>query len=418
MKVLVIGGGGREHAIVQALARSPRVSELLCAPGNGGIAGEARCCPVKATDIEGIVRLATEEKVDFCVVAPDDPLHLGCVDALEKAGIRAFGPNAAAARIESSKAFAKELMHKYSIPTAEYRVFTDSDEALEYVRTCPIPIVLKADGLALGKGVIIARTRGEALDAVRQLMQEQKFGSAGSTIVIEEYLTGREVTWLLFADGESVLPMPPSQDHKRAFDGDQGLNTGGMGAFAPTPYFTEGLQRQAMETVILPMLRAMVRESCPFRGVLYAGLMLTEEGPKVIEFNARFGDPETQAVLPLLESDLLELLLATTDGTLTEQRPVWKDGFATCVVLASGGYPESYPVGFAISGIDAAKEAGALVFHAGTALKDGQLVTSGGRVLGVTALGETLEDSVDNAYRAAGTISFEGLHMRTDIGRA
>ena len=417
MKVLVVGGGGREHAILWALSKSPKVSQLYCAPGNGGIAALAECVPIKATDVAAMVSWAKENAMDFVVVAPDDPLALGMVDALEEAGIPAFGPRANAAIVESSKIFSKELMAKYHIPTAKYQSFTDLDEALAYIRREGAPIVVKADGLALGKGVVVAQTVAEAEEAARSMMADGKFGAAGSRVVIEECMTGPEVTVLCFTDGEHLSPMPPSRDHKRAYDGDKGPNTGGMGAISPAPGYTPEIARRCMEEIFRPTIDALRAEGRPFRGVLYFGLMLTPDGPKVVEYNARFGDPECQAVLSLLESDLMDILLACRSGTLDQVDIRWRDQAACCLVLASGGYPGSYQTGYPISGLEEAGKS-AVVFHAGTRA-DGQggVVTSGGRVLGVTALGRDLNAAIDGAYAAAKHISFTDMHYRTDIGR-
>ena len=418
MKVLVVGGGGREHAICWKLAQSPKVTELYCAPGNGGIAQVAQCVPIKATDVEGMVQWAKDNAMDFVMVAPDDPLALGMVDALEAAGIPAFGPRANAAIMEASKAFSKELMKKYHIPTAKYETFTDMDAALAYVREQGAPIVVKADGLALGKGVTVAATVEEAQDAVRAMMADGKFGASGSTVVIEECMTGPEVTVLAFTDGKTIVPMPSSQDHKRAFDGNRGPNTGGMGAISPVPTYTPELASRCMEEIFRPTVDALRAEGRPFQGVLYFGLMLTPDGPKVVEYNARFGDPECQVVLSLLDSDLMDILQACVDGTLDQVDIRWKDGAACVVVLASGGYPTSYEKGFPISGLEEAGET-AVVFHAGTKLgPQGEYLTNGGRVLGVTATGGTLEEAIAAAYDAARKISFEKMHFRTDIGRA
>ncbi len=417
MKVLVVGSGGREHAICWKLKQSPKVTGLFCAPGNGGIAQIARCVDVKATDVDGMVKWAKENAMDFVVVAPDDPLALGMVDALEEAGIPAFGPRANAAVIEASKAFSKELMKKYRIPTARYETFTQLDKALAYIEAQGAPIVVKADGLALGKGVVVAATVDEAKTAAREMMEDKKFGPSGSTVVIEECMTGPEVTVLAFADGEHVYPMPASQDHKRAYDGNRGPNTGGMGAISPPPQYTPEIAQRCMDEIFLPTIAALKAEGRPFQGVLYFGLMLTPDGPKVVEYNARFGDPECQAVLSLLDSDLMDIFTACREGTLDQLDLRWKDSAACCLVLASGGYPLDYRKGFPISGLEEAGKS-AVVFHAGTAEKDGQIVTSGGRVLGVTALGDTLEQAIDNAYAAAKPISFTDMHFRTDIGRA
>ena len=417
MKVLVVGGGGREHAVCKKLKESKLVTELLCAPGNAGIAQVATCVPgVKATDVEAIVKLAKDEKVDFVCVTPDDPLALGCVDALEKEGIAAFGPSAYAAQMESSKIFSKNLMKKYGIPTAESETFENMDAALAYLDTKEAPIVIKADGLALGKGVIVAQTMDEAKEAVVDMMQGGKFGKSGARVLIEECMFGREVTVLCFCDGKTIVPMRASQDHKRVNDHDQGPNTGGMGAFAPSPLYTPEIAERAMNEIIVPTMNAMNAEGFTFKGVLYVGLMLTEKGPKVVEYNARFGDPETQVVLPLLESDLMEIMMAVRNQTLDQLDIQWKQESAACIVLASGGYPGKYEGGKVITGMDAAEETGATVYHAGTKAVDGEIVTAGGRVLGVTALGENLRAAVDSAYAAAKKIHFDGVHMRSDIG--
>ena len=420
MKVLVIGGGGREHAIVHTLKKSPKVDHIWCAPGNGGIAAEAECVPIKATDIDGMVAFAKEHKPDLVMVAPDDPLALGMVDALEAAGIRAFGPRKNAAIIEGSKVFSKDLMKKYGIPTAEYQVFTDAGDAMDYVRTCPLPVVVKADGLALGKGVLIAEDRAAAVAAVETIMLDRAFGNSGSQVVIEEFLTGPEVSVLAFTDGKTVVPMVSSMDHKRAHDHDEGLNTGGMGTVAPNPYYTPEIAAECMEKIFLPTIRAMNAEGCPFKGCLYFGLMLTPDGPKVIEYNCRFGDPETQVVLPLLEGDLLHIMEACTNGTLADEDVKFSDGAAACVILASGGYPVAYEKGKPISGLvdgQLPDEENVTVYHSGTALtEDGQLVTNGGRVLGVTATGPRLTNALSHAYEAAEKIHFDKLHKRSDIG--
>ena len=417
MKVLVIGGGGREHAVCKKLAESPLVSELLCAPGNAGIAQVARCVPeVKATDVEGIVALARREGVDFVCVTPDDPLALGCVDALEAAGIPAFGPSAYAAQMESSKIFSKNLMKKYGIPTAKSETFTDCAAALAYLDTQSAPIVVKADGLALGKGVVVAATIEEAKQAVREMMEGGRFGQSGARVLIEECMVGREVTVLCFTDGKTLVPMVASQDHKRVFDGDRGPNTGGMGAFAPSPLFTPEIAARTREEILMPTLHAMAAEGFTFKGVLYVGLMLTADGPKVVEYNARFGDPETQAVLPLLDADLMQIMMAVREQRLAEVEIRWKPQSAACIVLASGGYPGKYEGGKVITGIAQAEAMGATVYHAGTHREGDALVTAGGRVLGVTALGNTLREAVDAAYAAARQIHFEGAHMRSDIG--
>lgn len=418
MKVLVVGGGGREHAICWKLSQSPKVTELYCAPGNGGIAQVATCVPIKATDIDAMVAWAAESAVDLVVVAPDDPLALGMVDALEAAGIPAFGPRKNAAIIEASKAFSKELMKKYHIPTAKYETFTDMDAALAYIDAQGAPIVVKADGLALGKGVIVAATVEEGKAAVRDMMEGGKFGASGATVVIEECMTGPEVTVLAFCDGERVIPMPSSQDHKRAFNGNQGPNTGGMGAISPSPNYTPAVAQRCMEEIFLPTAAALKAEERPFHGVLYFGLMLTPDGPKVVEYNARFGDPECQAVLSLLESDLLDIFLACRNGTLDKLEIRWSDKAACCLVLASGGYPGSYQTGYPITGLGGAGKT-ATVFHAGTKKDtEGRICTAGGRVLGVTATGKDLNAAIDAAYAAASHVHFENVHFRTDIGRA
>ena len=419
MKVLVVGGGGREHAICWKLAQSPAVTALYCAPGNAGIAQVAQCVAIQATDVDAMVAWAQEHKMDFVVVAPDDPLALGMVDALEAAGIPAFGPRQNAAIIEASKIFSKHLMEKYHIPTAKYQTFTELAPALDYIQTQGAPIVVKADGLALGKGVVVAQTVEEAQQAARDMMEGGKFGASGAKVVIEECMTGPEVTVLAFADGEHIAPMPSSQDHKRAFDGNQGPNTGGMGAISPSPNYTPEVAKRCMEEIFLPTMAALKAEGRPFHGVLYFGLMLTPEGPKVVEYNARFGDPECQAVLSLLDSDLLDIFQACRAGTLDQLDIRWKDGAACCLVLASGGYPVAYQSGYPITGIDRAEQLDQVkVFHAGTALDaEGRLVTKGGRVLGVTAVAGDLEQAIDRAYLAAKEITFERMHFRTDIGR-
>ncbi len=417
MKVLVVGSGGREHAICWKLAQSPRVTGLYCAPGNGGIAQVASCVNVKATDVDGMVKWAGDNGMDFVVVAPDDPLALGMVDALEEAGIHAFGPRKNAAIVEASKAFSKELMRKYHIPTAKYETFTELGAALDYIDRQGAPIVVKADGLALGKGVTVAATADEAKLAAAEMMGGRKFGDAGSTLVIEERMTGPEVTVLAFVDGEHISPMPASQDHKRAYTGNRGPNTGGMGAISPPPQYTPEIARRCMEEIFLPTVAALKAEGRPFQGVLYFGLMLTPDGPKVVEYNARFGDPECQAVLSLLESDLLDIMLACREGTLDKLDIRWKREAACCLVLASGGYPLDYKKGCPISGLEEAGRT-ATVFHAGTRLENGRYLTSGGRVLGVTATAPTLDGAIEAAYAAGARISFENMHFRTDIGHA
>ncbi len=413
MKILVVGGGGREHAIIKKLKENPQVTEIFALPGNGGIAADAVCVNIGAKDIPQIVEFAVSHGVDYAVVAPDDPLVLGAVDALEEKGIPCFGPRANAAIIEGSKVFAKDLMKKYHIPTAQYEVFTDMEAALRYLDTAPVPTVIKADGLALGKGVIIAQTRQEAKEAVQSMMQDKVFGKSGDQIVIEEFLTGPEVSVLSFTDGETVVPMISSMDHKRAGDGDTGLNTGGMGTVAPNPYYTAEIAQRCMEEIFLPTIRAMKAEGRTFRGCLYFGLMLTPNGPKVIEYNCRFGDPETQVVLPLLESDLLTIMQATTNGTLVQTEVKFRDAHACCVILASKGYPTAYEKGYPIS---IPGEIASHVYVAGAAQKDGQLVTSGGRVLGVTAVADSLKDAIREAYAMAETIQFDNRYYRHDIG--
>ncbi len=417
MKLMVVGGGGREHAIIKKLKENPAVMEIYALPGNGGIAADAVCVPIAATDLDGIVAFAKREAIDFAVVAPDDPLVLGCVDRLAEIGVPAFGPKANAAIIEGSKVFSKNLMKQYRIPTAAYEVFIDAASALDYVKEAALPLVVKADGLALGKGVLICETREQAIEAVDSIMNDHKFGKSGDQIVVEEFLTGPEVSVLCFTDGKTLVPMVSSMDHKRALDGDKGLNTGGMGTVAPNPYYTPAVAAECMETIFLPTIRAMEAEGRPFAGCLYFGLMLTPNGPKVIEYNCRFGDPETQVVLPLLKSDLLTVMQACANGTLDQTEVAFDDGAAACVIVASGGYPESYEKGFALYGLDANGGAeGVTVYHAGTALKDGVLVNSGGRVLGVTGTAPTLKEALDIAYGAVDGIGFEGSFYRRDIG--
>ena len=414
MKLLVVGGGGREHAIIRSLKKNPQVTEIYALPGNGGIAMDAECVAIGATDIEKIVAFAVENKIDYTVVAPDDPLVLGCVDALEEKGIPCFGPRACAAIIEGSKVFSKNLMKKYGIPTAEYAVFEDMQEALKYLETAPIPTVVKADGLALGKGVIIAEEREEAFAAVRDMMEGGIFGKSGSRVVIEEFLTGPEVSVLAFTDGKVVKPMVSSMDHKRIGDNDTGLNTGGMGTVAPNPYYTDAVAQQCMEEIFLPTIAAMNAEGRTFKGCLYFGLMLTPKGPKVIEYNCRFGDPETQVVLPLLESDLLTVMRACTDGTLAETEVKFAESFACCVILASSGYPTAYKKGLPMTFTEEALQH---TYIAGAKLQEGQLVTSGGRVTGTTAIADTLEEAVKEAYRISDGVTFEGAYRRSDIGK-
>ena len=416
MDVLVVGGGGREHAICWSLRKSPRITNLYCAPGNGGISYVAECADIAATDIDKVLAFVKERHIDFVVVAPDDPLAIGMVDALEADGVRAFGPRKAAAKLESSKVYAKGIMKKYGIPTADFQVFTDADAAKSYIRSCGAPLVVKADGLALGKGVVVALDVETALNAVDSIMLEKKFGRSGNSIVIEEYMTGPEVTILVFTDGETVAAMPSSQDHKRVFTGNLGPNTGGMGAFCPSPNYTDKIANQCMSTIIEPTIKAMNSEGCPFKGVLYFGLMLTPGGPRVVEYNARFGDPEAQPIISMLNTDLLDIFEAVVDGRLHELSIDWREGHACCVVMASGGYPLSYEKGYKINGLDCVPD-GITVFHAGTALVNGDFVTSGGRVLGVTAIGDTLDSASSRAYEGVSCINFENVHYRTDIGK-
>ncbi len=417
MKILVIGGGGREHTIVWKLSKSPKVSKIYCAPGNGGIAELAECVPIKATDIESVVNFAKEKAVDLVVVAPDDPLVAGMVDALEDAGIRAFGPRANAAAIEGSKVFSKDLMKKYNIPTAGYEVFTDPESAIKYIEKGSFPTVIKAEGLALGKGVIIAKDIDEARAAIHEIMEEKVFGASGNRVVIEEFLTGPEVSVLTFCDGKTVVPMVSAQDHKRAFDNDEGLNTGGMGTFSPSRLYDAAKAEECMKNIFLPTVKAMQAEGRPFKGVLYFGLMMTAAGVRVIEYNARFGDPETQVVLPRLKTDLVDIIEAVIDGRLDEIEIEWEDNAAVCVVLASGGYPVKYATGYEISGLDEiAKYDDLTVFHAGTKRDGDKLVTAGGRVLGITAVAENLDAAIRRAYEGVEMVSFKDCHFRHDIG--
>ena len=418
MKVLVVGGGGREHAIIRKLKESSLVTKLYAAPGNGGISADAECVPIKATDIEKMVDYAKNHEIDFVVVAPDDPLVMGMADAMNEAGIRTFGPNKAAAIIEGSKAFSKNLMKKYGIPTAAYEVFDDPQKAIDYIRVQnTYPTVIKADGLALGKGVVIAEDFHAAEEAVKSMMEDKIFGESGSHVVIEEFLTGPEVSVLAFTDSKVMKPMISSKDHKRVFDHDQGPNTGGMGTIAPNPYYTDEIAERCMKEIFRPTMEAMVKEGRPFKGCLYFGLMLTPKGPKVIEYNCRFGDPETQVVLPLLDTDLMEIFLAIDEERLSDLDIRWKKGAAACVVMASGGYPKKYPTGLPITGLDAGGQtAGATVYHAGTKRESDLYFTSGGRVLGVTAIGDNLTDALNQSYAAVKNISFEGCHYRNDIG--
>ena len=412
MKVMVVGGGGREHAIIKKLKENKKIEKIFALPGNGGIAKDATCVNIGAKDIEKITEFAVNEKIDFAVVAPDDPLVLGAVDALNAKGIKTFGPNKDAAIIEGSKVFSKNLMKKYNIPTAQYEVFSDKDAALSYVKTSNLPIVVKADGLALGKGVIIATTREEAENAVRQIMEDKIFGESGNNLVIEEFLTGPEVSVLAFTDSVTVVPMVSSMDHKRAHDNDEGLNTGGMGTIAPNPYYTDDIAKECMEKIFIPTIEAMNKEGRSFSGCLYFGLMLTPNGPKVIEYNCRFGDPETQVVLPLLESDLLDIMLAIWDKKISECEVKFSSGSACCVVMASNGYPEKYATGFEITMPEDKN-----IYVAGAKELDGKLVTSGGRVLGVTETAPNLEEAIKKAYETVKEVSFENAFYRNDIGK-
>ncbi len=413
MKVMVIGGGGREHAIVKKIKENSNVKELFVLPGNGGIAQDATCVDIGAKEVEKIVAFAIENKIEFAVVAPDDPLVLGVVDALEEVGVPCFGPNKRAAILEGSKVFSKDLMKKYNIPTAQYEVFDDMAKALEYLETAPIPTVVKADGLALGKGVVIAETREQAKDAVRSMMEDKIFGASGDHIVIEEFLTGPEVSVLAFTDGKTMIPMVSSMDHKRALDGDKGLNTGGMGTIAPNPYYTESIATECMETIFLPTMEAMNQEDRTFKGCLYFGLMLTSNGPKVIEYNCRFGDPETQVVLPLLESDLLTIMQHIAKGTLAEAEVKFGNKAACCVIMASAGYPGKYETGFPIT----LPENNNQIYVAGAKIKDGVMVTGGGRVLGVTEVADSLEEAIVKAYETVKIVKFENAYYRNDIGK-
>ena len=418
MKVLVVGGGGREHALVRKIKESKKVDEIFCTPGNGGISYDAKCFDVAATDIDGVVNLAKEIKADLVVVAPDDPLVAGMVDALNKAGFKTFGPRANAAIIEGSKVFSKELMQKYNIPTAEYKVFDNAEEAIEYIKERnEFPTVIKADGLALGKGVIIPENLDDAIAGVKEIMEDKIFGASGNNIVVEEFLTGPKVSVLAFTDGKCVKPMVSSMDHKRALDGDKGLNTGGMGTVSPNPYYTQEVAKECMDKIFMPTINAMNNEGRTFKGCLYFGLMITPKGPKVIEYNCRFGDPETQVVLPRLKTDIVDIFEAIDNETLSDLNVEWSDDACACVIMASGGYPKSYPKGIEITGLSNGQLDGVTVYHAGTKLQDNKLVTSGGRVLGVTALGDTLENALKKSYDAVEKIHFEGAHYRRDIGK-
>ncbi len=414
MKIMVVGGGGREHAIIKKIKESPLAEKIYALPGNGGIAEDAECVAIGAKEIDKIVEFALANKIDYAIVAPDDPLVLGAVDALNDVGIPCFGPKANAAIIEGSKIFSKNLMKKYGIPTAKYEVFTNQDEALEYLKTAPIPTVIKADGLALGKGVVIAMTRDEALDAVKSMMEDKVFGDSGSRIVVEEFLTGPEVSVLSFTDGNVVVPMISSMDHKRALDGDKGLNTGGMGTIAPNPYYTDSIAKECMDKIFLPTIKAMNEEGRTFKGCLYFGLMLTENGPMVIEYNCRFGDPETQVVLPLLDGDLLKIMMACTNGTLADTEVKFMDKSACCVIMASDGYPGKYSGGYEIIKDD---DIDGEVYVAGAKLDGGKLLSAGGRVLGVVAVGDGLDKAICEAYKNVKKIHFANAFYRKDIGQ-
>ena len=418
MRVLVVGSGGREHALVRKIKESKKVDYIACCPGNGGISYDAECFDVSATDIDGVVKLAKEIKADFVVVAPDDPLVMGMVDALNAEGFATFGPRANAAIIEGSKVFSKELMKKYNIPTAKYNVFDKAEDVINYIKAeNEFPTVIKADGLALGKGVIIPETLDEAVAGVKEIMEDKIFGDSGNNVVVEEFLTGPEVSVLAFTDGKCVKPMVTSMDHKRALDGDKGLNTGGMGTVSPNPYYTDEIAEECMNTIFLPTIEAMNKEGRIFKGCLYFGLMLTPKGPKVIEYNCRFGDPETQVVLPRLKTDIMDIFEAINNETLADLHIEWDDRACTCVIMASGGYPKSYPKGIEINGLTDDQLDGVTVYHAGTKRDGDKLVTSGGRVLGVTALGESIEDALAKSYAGVEKIKFDGAHYRKDIGQ-
>lgn len=418
MKVLVVGGGGREHALIRKIKESSKVDEIFCTPGNGGISYDAKCFDVSATDIDGVVDLAKKLSVDLVVVAPDDPLVAGMVDALNDAGFKTFGPRANAAIIEGSKVFSKELMQKYDIPTAEYKVFDNANDAIEYIKEKnEFPTVIKADGLALGKGVIIPENLDDAVAGVKEIMEDKIFGASGNNIVVEEFLTGPEVSVLAFTDGKCVKPMVSSMDHKRALDGDKGLNTGGMGTVSPNPYYTEEVAAECMDKIFMPTINAMNQEGRTFKGCLYFGLMITPKGPKVIEYNCRFGDPETQVVLPRLKTDIIDIFEAINNETLSELDIEWSEKACACVIMASGGYPKSYKKGVEITGLTLGQLDGVTVYHAGTKIENDKLVTSGGRVLGVTALGDSLADALKKSYEAVENIYFDNAHYRKDIGK-
>lgn len=418
MKVLVVGGGGREHALIRKIKESSKVDEIFCTPGNGGISYDAKCFDVSATDIDGVVDLAKKLSVDLVVVAPDDPLVAGMVDALNDAGFKTFGPRANAAIIEGSKVFSKELMQKYDIPTAEYKVFDNANDAIEYIKEKnEFPTVIKADGLALGKGVIIPENLDDAVTGVKEIMEDKIFGASGNNIVVEEFLTGPEVSVLAFTDGKCVKPMVSSMDHKRALDGDKGLNTGGMGTVSPNPYYNEEVAAECMDKIFMPTINAMNQEGRTFKGCLYFGLMITPKGPKVIEYNCRFGDPETQVVLPRLKTDIIDIFEAINNETLSELDIEWSEKACACVIMASGGYPKSYKKGVEITGLTLGQLDGVTVYHAGTKIENDKLVTSGGRVLGVTALGDSLADALKKSYEAVENIHFDNAHYRKDIGK-
>lgn len=416
MKILVVGSGGREHAIVWKLAQSNKISKIYCAPGNGGISQIAMCVPIKVMDIQKMVEFAYDNKIDLVVVGPDDPLASGMVDAMEAKGIRTFGPRKNAAIIEASKVFSKDLMKKYNVPTAQYETFDNLDKALSYLRKCSFPIVVKADGLALGKGVVIAQNYEEAMDAVIKIMEEKQFGDSGNSIVIEEFMEGPEVSILAFTDGKTIVPMASSKDHKRAYDNDEGPNTGGMGTISPNPHYTPEMAQRCMEEIFIPTINAMNAEGRKFKGILFFGLMLTPNGPKTLEYNARFGDPETQVVLPRLNTDLIEIMNAVIDERLSDIKIEWNQKEAVCVIAASGGYPGSYATGIEISGIKNFIENDVYIFHAGTKYENGSFYTTGGRVFGVTAIGEDLEKAAQKAYKAITRVNFKDMHYRKDIG--
>lgn len=419
MKILIVGGGGREHAIAHKLSKSDKVSKLYCAPGNGGIATIAECVDIKATDLDGIKKFTIEKEINLVFVASDDPLALGMVDMIQQLGVKTFGPNKAAAKIESSKAFSKNLMKKYNIPTAKYEIFNDIEKALDYIDSIEMPVAVKADGLAFGKGAIMAHTRAEAKQAVKSMMMDKKFGKSGETVLIEEYLVGKEVTVLAFSDGSTVVPMVCSQDHKRAFDGDKGPNTGGMGAIAPSRIYTQQLAKKCMQEIFQPTITAMKKEGRLFKGVIYFELMITDKGPKVLEYNARFGDPEAQVVLPLLKTDLVDIIEAVSNESLSKLNIEWEEKAAACIIMASGGYPVAHENNYEITGIEKAEaRPDIIVYHAGTKQKDGIFFTNGGRVLGITAVAKDLDKALDKAYSAVGDIYFKDMFFRKDIGRA